>query len=94
MFEVNVLGLSMCTQEACKLMENSGVNDGHIVNLNSVAGHDVVGIAVFYSSTKFAVTCLTEGLRQELRAKKSRIRVTAISPDAIKTPFLKKYTLL
>jgi len=81
------LGLSMCTQEACKLMEQSG--DGHVVMLNSVAGHNVPKQAVFYSSTKFAVTCLAEGLRQELRAKKSRIRVTSISPDAIKTPFLK-----
>jgi len=91
MYEVNVFGLSMCTQEACKLMEHSGVNDGHIVNLNSLVGHNVPKRAVFYSSTKFAVTCLTEGLRQELRAKKSRIRVTAISPGVVKTPFLKKF---
>jgi len=88
MYEVNVLGLSMCTQEACKLMEQSGINDGHVVMLNSVAGHNVLNLAVFYSSTKFAVTCLAEGLRQELRAKKSKTRVTSISPDAIKTPFL------
>ena len=91
MYEVNVLGLSMCTQEACKLMEQSGVSDGHVVMLNSVAGHNVLNLAVFYSSTKFAVTCLAEGLRQELRAKKSKIRVTSISPGAIKTPFLTKY---
>jgi len=92
MFEVNVLGLCMCTKEACKLMEESKVEDGHIVMLNSLAGHRVYRqIPVFYSSTKFAVTALTEGLRQELRAKKSRTRVTAISPGVVKTPFIPKF---
>jgi len=91
MFEVNVLGLCICTKEACKLMENSKVEDGHIVMLNSLAGHNVFPQAVFYSSTKFAVTALTEGLRQELRAKKSRTRVTAISPGVVKTPFIPKF---
>jgi len=91
MFKVNVLGLCICTQQACKLMEESKVEDGHIVNLNSLAGHNVFSQAVFYSSTKFAVTALTEGLRQELRAKKSKTRVTAISPGVVKTPFIPKF---
>lgn len=32
--DVNVLGLSICTQQAFKLMKSSGVDDGHIVHIN------------------------------------------------------------
>jgi len=92
MYEVNVLGLCMCTQQACQLMKSANKKDaGHIVMINSVSGHEVSSKASFYSSTKFAVTALAEGLRQELRAEKSRIRVTSISPGVIKTPFIQKF---
>jgi len=92
MFEVNVLGLCMCTQQACQLMKSGNKKDaGHVVMINSVAGHEVSSMAAVYSSTKFAVTALTEGLRRELREEKSRIRVTSISPGLIKTPFISKF---
>ena len=44
----------------------------------SMSGHRVVHVAGthFYSVTKFAVTALTEGVRQELREMKSNCRVT------------------
>lgn len=32
--DVNVLGLTICTQQALKLMKSSGVDDGHIININ------------------------------------------------------------
>ena len=32
--EVNVLGLCICTQEAFKLMKETGVSDGHIIHIN------------------------------------------------------------
>jgi len=32
--EVNVMGLTICTQQALKLMKESGVNDGHIIHIN------------------------------------------------------------
>jgi len=92
MYDVNVLGLLMCTREAYKLMEAAKVDhDGHVVLLNSLAGHEIAPTAAVYSSTKFAVTALTQGLRKELREKKSRIRVTSISPGLIKTDFAAKF---
>ena len=33
-FDVNVLGLTICTQQALKLMKESNVNDGHIIHIN------------------------------------------------------------
>ena len=46
-----------------------------------MSGHRVVQSANthFYCATKFAVTALTEGIRQELRERKSNIRVTVSS---------------
>lgn len=43
-----------------------------------MSGHRVVPSADthFYSATKYAVTALTEGLRQELREANTLIRVT------------------
>lgn len=86
MLDVNVLGLSICTREAYKLMEAGNVDDGHFININSMSGHRIVGLP-FYSATKFAVTALTEGLRRELRAKGTHIRSTSISPGLVETDF-------
>jgi len=91
MYGLNVVGLLMCSQEAYKIMEAAKIDDGHIVMLNSIAGHEVNPASV-YCSTKWAVTAITEGLRKELRAKKSHIRVTAISPGLIKTDFVTNFT--
>ncbi len=44
----------------------------------SMSGHRVVNNADihFYTASKYAVTALTEGLRQELREAKTHIRAT------------------
>ncbi|XP_072041106.1 dehydrogenase/reductase SDR family member 11-like [Amphiura filiformis] len=88
-FDVNVLGLSICTREAVKSMRERNVDDGHIIHINSLSGHRVVPASVIhvYSASKYAVTALTEGLRQELREIKSHIRVTSISPGLVKSEF-------
>ncbi|XP_051813924.1 LOW QUALITY PROTEIN: dehydrogenase/reductase SDR family member 11-like [Acanthochromis polyacanthus] len=93
MLDVNVIGLSICTREAYQSMKERNVDDGHIINLNSVAGHMVAPIsgAHFYAGTKHAVTALTEGLRQELREAKSHIRATSISPGFVETEFADRF---
>ncbi|XP_041096757.1 dehydrogenase/reductase SDR family member 11a isoform X1 [Polyodon spathula] len=89
MIDVNVLALSICTREAYQSMKERNIDDGHIININSMSGHRVVPQAAvhFYSASKFAVTALTEGIRQELREAKTHIRATCISPGLVETEF-------
>lgn len=92
MLEVNVLGLCIATREAVQDMERRGVA-GHVVHVSSMAAHRVPGPAAgMYAATKFAVRALTEGLRQELRAKQSPIRVTAVSPGHVETEFARVFS--
>jgi len=87
MLEVNVLGLAIATREAIRDMERRGTA-GHVVNVASMAAHRVPGPeSGMYSATKFAVRALTEGVRQELRAKQSAIRVSLVSPGYVATEF-------
>jgi len=90
MLEVNVLGLCICTREAVKDMRTRG-DRGHVLNISSMAAHRVPGGSGVYSATKFAVRSLTEGLRLELRAENSKIRVGAISPGFVETEFAEVY---
>ena len=92
MLEVNVLGLAIATREAIQDMERRGVA-GHVVHVASMAAHRVPGPeSGMYAATKFAVRALTEALRQELRARKSPIRVTAVSPGHVFTEFADVFT--
>ncbi|PSN58402.1 Dehydrogenase/reductase SDR family member 11 [Blattella germanica] len=95
MIDVNVMGLSICTREALKSMKQKGMDQGHIIHINSLAGHyDVVQPGFhMYSATKHAVTALTEGLRRELVDKGSKIRVTSISPGLVDTEILRRGTV-
>jgi NADP-dependent 3-hydroxy acid dehydrogenase YdfG len=87
MLEVNVLGLAIASREAIRDLERRGAA-GHIVNVASMAAHRVPGPeSGMYAATKFAVRALTEGMRQELRAKQSAIRVSLVSPGYVATEF-------
>ncbi len=86
MLELNVLALCICTREAVTDMRSRG-DSGHVVHISSMSAHRVPPQSGVYSATKFAVRSLTEGLRQELRAQGSKIRVTAISPGFVETGF-------
>ncbi|XP_061733362.1 dehydrogenase/reductase SDR family member 11-like [Nerophis ophidion] len=89
MLDLNVLALSICSREAYQSMKDRNVDDGHIININSMAGHRMVSNpdVHFYSATKFAVTALTEALRRELREANSHIRTSCISPGLVETEF-------
>jgi NADP-dependent 3-hydroxy acid dehydrogenase YdfG len=86
MLEVNVLALAVATREVVQNMQKRGV-PGHVVHISSMSAHRVQPGSGMYAATKHAVKALTEGLRQELRASDSPIRVTAISPADTDTGF-------
>ena len=92
MLEVNVLGLCIATREALRDMERRAVA-GQIVNVSSMAAHRVPGPGSgVYAGTKFAVRAISEGLRQELRARGSAIRVSCVSPGYVETEFAEVYS--
>ncbi|XP_058834737.1 farnesol dehydrogenase-like [Topomyia yanbarensis] len=87
--DTNVMGLVLCSREAFKSMKKRSV-DGHIVHINSVAGHLVPNFANLniYPASKFAVTAITETMRQELRTEGTKVKVTSISPGVVKTEII------
>ncbi|MEO0896925.1 MAG: SDR family oxidoreductase [Bacteroidota bacterium] len=62
---------------------------GHIINIDSVAGHNYFPRAVVYCATKHAVKALSYGIRVEFRDK---VKVTNISPGAVATEFIDQFT--
>nr|UFX77190.1 farnesol dehydrogenase [Penaeus monodon] len=89
MLDVNVVALCLCTREAVASMKERKVDDGQIIHISSMSGHRVTATpgVHFYTATKYAVTALLEGLRMELRAANSHIRVAAVSPGMVETEF-------
>jgi 3-oxoacyl-[acyl-carrier protein] reductase len=80
MFNLNVLGLLLATQEAVRLMGPAG---GSVINISSVAGPMPVENAAVYSATKAAVDAVTVALSKELGPKK--IRVHSLNPGMVET---------
>jgi len=91
MLNVNVVGLTQCTQLALKSMLKHKIDDGTIVLVNSMSGHriPISSKLKFYSATKFAVTALLEGFRQEIRQMEpaNHIRIAQICPGLVATEF-------
>jgi len=89
MLDVNVLALCLCTQLSVQSMIRHKIDDGQIVMVSSFSGHRVAPnpSTRFYAASKFAVTGLLEGWRQEVRDLGSNIRVAAISPGLVATEF-------
>ncbi|MFD1040049.1 SDR family oxidoreductase [Virgibacillus byunsanensis] len=81
MIDVNIKGVLYGVNSVLpRMVERS---KGHIVNISSVAGHEVSKVNAVYSATKFAVRALSMGLEKELA--RTGVRVTNISPGAVDT---------
>ncbi|KAK9507198.1 hypothetical protein O3M35_007106 [Rhynocoris fuscipes] len=93
MFETNVIGTVCMTQHTVEVMRKHNINDGHIININSIAGHGTFPAPGMsnYCASKNALTVVTESLKNELSMMKLNIRVTSISPGFVKTEMSDKY---
>jgi 3-oxoacyl-[acyl-carrier protein] reductase len=80
LYNLNVLGLLLTTQEAVKHFGSSG---GSIINISSLAATYAPPTGSVYSGTKAAVNAITRSLAQELGQRK--IRVNAVNPGLIET---------
>lgn len=83
MIDTNIKGLLYVTREVLPGMMKR--NTGHIINIGSIAGHQVYPKGAVYCASKTAVKALTEGLRMDLFG--TNLRVTTIDPGAVETNF-------
>ena len=80
LFNLNVLGLILATQQAVKHFGSEG---GSIINISSVVASSAPPGTSVYSATKAAVDAVTRSLAQELGPRK--IRVNSINPGMVET---------
>jgi NAD(P)-dependent dehydrogenase (short-subunit alcohol dehydrogenase family) len=81
MFDTNYFGVVDTIKAVLPGMRQRG--RGHVINISSMTGLVANPPNVYYSSTKFALEALTEGLAKEVAP--FGIRVTAIEPGAFRT---------
>jgi 3-hydroxy acid dehydrogenase/malonic semialdehyde reductase len=83
MIDTNVKGLLYVTKHVLPVMLER--KSGHIINIGSIAGHQVYPKGAVYCATKSAVNVINQGLRMDLLG--TNIRVTSVDPGAVETNF-------
>jgi len=83
MIDTNVKGLLYVTRAVLPGMVER--RRGHVINIGSIAGHQVYPSGNVYCATKFAVKALTEGLKMDLLG--TGVRVCSVSPGLVQTEF-------
>jgi len=83
MIDTNIKGLLYVTRAVLPNMLKR--KRGHIVNIGSLAGHEVYPSGSVYCATKFGVHALTRGLKMDL--VNTNIRVSTVDPGMVETEF-------
>jgi NADP-dependent 3-hydroxy acid dehydrogenase YdfG len=83
MIDTNLKGLLNVTREILPLMVER--DQGHVINIGSVAGYMAYPKGNVYNATKFAVRGLTEAMAVDLFG--TNVRVSSVDPGAADTEF-------
>jgi len=83
MIDTNLKGLLYVSRAIIPGMVARG--RGHVINIGSIAGHEVYPSGNVYNATKFGVRALTKGLRLDLNG--TGVRVTSVDPGLTETEF-------
>lgn len=79
--DVNILGVAYTLRASLEALKRAR---GHVLITGSVAGRRTIAGSM-YSASKWAVSAIGYGLREELRG--TGVRVTLIEPGMVDTPF-------
>ena len=85
MIDTNLKGLLYVTRSLLPAMVEH--NQGHIINIGSIAGHQAYVGGNVYCATKAAVRTLSTGLKMDLLG--TSIRVSCVDPGTVETDFSK-----
>ena len=83
MIDTNIKGLLFVTRAVLPGMVDRG--RGHIINIGSIAGHEVYPGGNVYCATKHAVTALNRGLAIDTLG--TGVRVSSVDPGMVETEF-------
>ncbi|BAZ42273.1 short-chain dehydrogenase/reductase SDR [Calothrix sp. NIES-4101] len=83
MIDTNIKGLLYVTRYVLPGMVQR--NQGHIINIGSIAGHQTYPGGNVYCGTKAAVKSISEGLKLDLIG--TQVRVTSVDPGMVETEF-------
>lgn len=85
MIDTNIKAVHILTKLYLKDMIEK--NSGQILNVASIAGFLPGPLMATYYATKNYVVTLSESIREELRKKKSRVRISILCPGPVDTNF-------
>lgn len=83
MIDTNIKGLLYVTRAVLPRMVER--NNGHVINIGSIAGHQTYPAGNVYCATKFAVTAIGRSLKMDMLG--TAVRVSSVDPGLVETEF-------